>query len=117
MSLTYYSKNKMLDYLGMDTTKMSLHTASPGDTGDYEYTYAGREDITWTAASNGSITVNEQPVFNIEDGTTITHLGLWDVSGTSDEFVGYVDITDETWTANGTLTVTSCRIDLNACST
>lgn len=115
MSLSTYSKNKMLDYLGSDTTKMSLHTATPDETGSNEYTYAGREDITWTAASGGSISVNEQPVFNVEDGTTITHLGLWDVSA-GDDFVGYIDITDETWTANGTLTVTSAVIDLNACS-
>lgn len=114
-------KNLMLDALrGTNPTVAiayaSLHTASPGDTGANEVTggspaYA-RKAITMAAASAGVIAASSQPVFDVPGSTTITHVGFWSaVSGGT--FLGYADVTDETFASQGTYTLTSTVLDLN----
>lgn len=112
------AKNYMLDQLG--TSKLlyaSLHTASPGSTGTNEVAggspaYA-RKALTWDAASGGSKALSNTPLFDVPASTTITHVGLWDAVTTGNYF-GYIDVTDETFAAQGTYQITSGTIDLLA---
>lgn len=115
-------KNLMLDALrGTNPTVAlayaSLHTADPGDTGANEVTggtpaYA-RKAVTMGAASAGAIAATNQPVFDVPGGTTVTHVGFWSaVSGGT--FLGYADVTDEVFASQGTYTLTSATLDLNA---
>ena len=115
-------KDLMLDALrGTNPTVAiayaSLHTASPGDDGSNEVTggspaYA-RKTITIAAASGGEVGASNQPVFDVPGSTTITHVGFWSaVSGGT--FLGYADVTDETFASQGTYTLTSATLDLNA---
>lgn len=115
-------KNLMLDALrGTNPTVAlayaSLHTADPGDDGANEVTggtpaYA-RKAITMAAASAGAIAATNQPVFDVPGGTTVTHVGFWSaVSGGT--FLGSADVTDETFASQGTYTLTSATLDLNA---
>ncbi len=114
-------KNLMLDALrGTNPTVAlayaSLHTNDPGDTGASEVTggapaYA-RKAVTMGAASAGAIAATNQPVFDVPAETTVTHVGFWSaVSGGT--FLGYADVTDETFAAQGTYTLTSAILDLN----
>lgn len=112
------AKNYMLDQLGTNKALYaSLHTANPGSTGTSEVTggtpaYA-RQSLTWNSASAGSKTLSNTPLFDVPAATTVTHVGLWDAV-TTGNYVGYIDVTDEAFAAQGTYQITSGTIDLNA---
>jgi hypothetical protein len=109
MPYTNTGKNKMLDALGV--TEVSAHTADPGEAGNNEVTggtYA-RASITYSAASGGSKSATTTPSINIPAGTTVTHVGYWDAAG---NFLGY-SAASESFTNDGTLTLTSSVMDLN----
>src|SRR5215471_12372770 len=93
---------------------LSLHTANPGATGASEVTggspaYA-RKAPTWTSASAGSKALSNSPVFDVPASTSVVAVGMWK----SGAWQGYVTVTTETFSAQGTYTVTSGSIDLNA---
>ena len=122
MGYTNAGKNLMLDALrGVNPTVAaayaSLHTADPGESGTNEVTggspaYA-RKAVTFGAASGGSMAASTQPVFDVPGGTTVTHVGFWSaVSGGT--FLGSADVTDEAFASQGTYTLTSSTLDLNA---
>lgn len=95
----------------------SLHSGAPGDTGANEITggspaYA-RKAVTWNAAASGSLDSSNAPVFDVPSGTTVAHVGFWDAV-TAGNFLGSADVTDETFAAQGTYTLTDADVDLNA---
>ncbi len=99
-------------------THVSLHTASPGDSGANEVSggspaYA-RVAIAFNAPSAGSMDDSTNgATFNVPAGTTVTHVGFWSAS-TSGTFLAYDDVTSESFGAQGTYTVTDADLDLNA---
>lgn len=99
-------------------THASLHTASPGDTGANEVSggspaYA-RKAIAFNAASGGTMDDSTNgAVFDVPASTTVTHVGFWSAS-TAGTFLGYADVTDETFSGQGTYTLTDADLDLNA---
>jgi hypothetical protein len=122
MGYTNAGKNLMLDALkGTNPTVAiayaSLHTAAPGESGTSEVTggspaYA-RKSVTFGTPSNGQMAATNQPVFDVPGGTTVTHVGFWSaVSGGT--FLGWSDVTDESFAGQGTYTLTSATLDLNA---
>jgi len=122
MPYTTAGKNLMLDALrgvnpSVALAYASLHAADPGQSGTSEVTggspaYA-RKAITMGAASSGQIAASNQPVFDVPGGTTVTHVGFWSaVSGGT--FLGSADVTDESFAGQGTYTLTSSTLDLNA---
>ena len=103
MGLMTTELNAMLD--GRTYNGISLHTGDPGNNGANEVsggTYARATGLTFGAASNGRRTCSTQPVMNVPSGTTVSWVGLWN----SSTFVGKYDVTDETFAADGTYTVT-----------
>lgn len=116
MALVNAAKNAMLDELATVAVFVSLHTADPGTTGTNEVTggspaYA-RKAITWNAASAGALDSSNAPVFDVPAGTTITHVGLWSASS-GGTFYGSFDITDETFGAQGTYTLSDADVTLS----
>jgi hypothetical protein len=111
------AKNAMLDHLASLADFLSLHTASPGDTGANEVTGGtpaySREAATWTAASGGSAPLSNDPVFDVPAGTTVTHVGMWSAA-TAGTFYGFAAVTNEEFASQGTYTVTAGTVDLNA---
>lgn len=117
MPFSASAKNYMLDQLGTQVAYLSLHTATPGSTGANEVSggspaYA-RKAAAWNAASAGSKPLSNTPTFDVPASTTVTHLGFWSAS-TAGTYYGYVDVTDELFTGQGTYQVTSGAVDLNA---
>lgn len=98
-------------------THASLHTASPGDTGANEVTggspaYA-RKAIAFNAASSGAMDDSTNgAVFDVPASTTVTHCGFWSAS-TAGTFLGYADITDETFAAQGTYTLSDADLTIS----
>ena len=109
MPLTVTTRNAMLDSLTI--THASLHTADPGTDGSNEVTggtYA-RQAVTMAAASGGTRSASNQPVFNVPAATTVAWVGLWNNS----VFLGSADPVDESFTNAGTYTVTSLTIGVS----
>lgn len=112
MPYSVAAKNKMLDALGV--TVVSLHSANPGSTGANELSggspaYA-RKSITQATAAAGATAASTQPVFDVPAGSTVAFVGYW--SGAT--YLGYDDVTSETFAAQGTYTLTGSTLDLNA---
>ena len=98
-------------------THASLHTAAPGDTGANEVSggspaYA-RKAISFNAAAAGAIDSSTVPVFDVPASTTITYVGFWSAL-TAGTFLGWADVTDEVFAAQGQYTLTDVDLDLNA---
>lgn len=86
-------KNNMLGAIG--ATHGSLHTAVPNASGSNEVTggspaYA-RKALTLAAASGGSRSISNNPVFDVPAGTTIFYFGLWDAL-TAGNFLGFAPV-------------------------
>lgn len=116
MPLTNAAKNLMLDQLAAVAVFASMHTADPGTTGANEVSggvpaYA-RKAISWNPATAGNLDNNANPVFDIPSATTVTHVGLWSAV-TGGTFYGSFDIADETFTLQGTYTLTDADISLS----
>lgn len=82
----------------------SLHTADPGTTGASEVTggspaYA-RKALTWTAGTTGTGTASA--TYDVPASTTVTHGGIWNAAA-APAFRDKVDITDQTFSSQGTL--------------
>lgn len=115
MALNDTAKNLMLNQLAGSAIFVSLHTADPGATGTSEVTggapaYA-RKSITWNTAATGNLDSSNQPQFDVPGSTTITHVGYWSAS-TAGTFYGSSTITNETFSAQGTYTLTDADISL-----
>jgi len=115
MALNDNAKNLMLDALGVAADYASLHSADPGTNGANEIAggspaYA-RKSITWAAASGGSMSSSNDPVFDVEGGDTVSYVGLFsaDTGGT---FYGSANVTDEVFGAQGTYTLTDFTISI-----
>ena len=103
MGLMTTELNAMLD--SRTYNGISLHTEDPGTTGANEVsggTYARATGLTFGSASSGKRSCTTQPVINVPAGTTVAWVGLWN----SSTFVGKYDVTNETFAADGTYTVT-----------
>jgi hypothetical protein len=81
MAESLASRNqRVADYIG-EITAISLHTADPGTTGANEVTggspaYA-RQVPAYTAPVNAQSDLAASLLFDIPDGVTITHWGVW----------------------------------------
>lgn len=113
MALSDTAKNVMLTALAGEASHVSAHDGDPSTTGANELSggvYA-RESITWASASGGSVSASNTPVIDIPGTDTVSWLGLWDAA-TTGNFLGGANVTDETYGADGTYTVTSFTISV-----
>jgi len=115
MGLNTTAKNAMLSSIISQAVYASIHNNDPGETGANEISggspaYA-RKSLTWGTPSNGSVSITNQPVFDIPAGTTVKYVGLWSAP-TGGTFYGSVAVTNETYTGQGTYIITSGTISL-----
>jgi hypothetical protein len=113
MALNTTALNLMLEELATVAVFASLHTDVVGSGSGNEVTggspaYA-RKAITWNAASSGNLDNNANPVFDVPAGTTIRRVGLFSAS-TAGTYYGDADITDETFGAQGTYTLSDFAV-------
>lgn len=70
-----------LTALGTAAKYISVHSTDPGTTGAGELTggtpaYA-RQQATWTTPTTDTLSLANQPVWNIPGGATASHVGFW----------------------------------------
>lgn len=67
-------------YTGV-TVYMKLHTADPGAAGATAASaVTTRNQVTWNAASAGSMTLSSISGYSMTTGETISHVSFWDAS-------------------------------------
>jgi hypothetical protein len=115
MGLNATALNLMLNALASAITFVSLHTDAVGGGSANEVSggspaYA-RKSITWNTASGGNLDSSNQPVFDVPASTTIRRVGFNSAS-TSGTYYGDAAITNETFGAQGTYTLTDADITL-----
>ena len=114
MALEDVLKNSMLAVIDTDVTHLGLHTAFPATSGNEiaggAPAYA-RQVVGFDAPSGGAIAMTGTEVFDVENGDTVSAIGLWDAL-TVGTIQGGADVTDEVFGAQGTYTVTALTITL-----
>lgn len=116
MGLNNGAKNTALDAIGTQNGYMSLHSGSPATTAN-ELTggspaYA-RKAITWSAASAGSKSISNSPVFDVPAGATVACVGFC-ASGTAgtNDINADDPVTSESFGGQGTYTITAGTVSL-----
>lgn len=103
-------KNLMLDALGAAVGYAGLLNASGTEISGGSPAYA-RKAVTWNAAATGAMTASNQPAFDVP-AVTVGYVALFTALTGGTEHVRD-EVTNETFAAQGTYTVTSISLDLN----
>ena len=120
MPYTEHGKNAMLDALARGVQpkaidRVSLHSAEPSAEGSNEIsggTYA-RQKIEWNAAASGAIDDKTNgAVFAVPAGKTVKFVGYWSDAAGTPKFEAFNEVTNETFTGEGTYTLTDADLDL-----
>jgi len=103
------TRNLMAEHYKSLGTWISLHTASPGETGTNEVTggspaYA-RKQTNWDVSATNGVVNGSECVFDVPANTTITHVGIW-TAVTGGTFIDWADSADITFTPQGQVKVT-----------
>lgn len=108
MAINEAGRNYMLDQLGTQLSHVALYSDDLATTEITGGTYA-RQAITWNAAASGSKTISNQPVFDVPAGATVRAVGFMTAVSAGTQYAMY-NVTDETFAADGTYTITSASI-------
>lgn len=112
----------MLDALDARGLYVSAHTADPttgGTTGEVSGGTYARQALTYNAASGtggtATMTLSANPTIPIPSGNTVSYLGIWDhvSNALQANFMGRVDIGDETFSSDGNLEVTTLTLSMD----
>ena len=117
MSLSSTAANDIANYICRGTApttlatpiKISLHTADPGATGASESTggsYA-RQTAGYNTASGGACALAATLNFTGMPASTVTHIGIWDSTGTPKFLQGAALASSKTLGAGDTLALTA----------
>jgi hypothetical protein len=97
-------------------TRASLHSGDPGANGTANELTGGnppyaRKTIAWNPADAGNINLDGTAVFDVPAGGVVLYAGFWNSAGSA--FYGSALLTQETFGAQGTYTLTDADLDLN----
>lgn len=112
MAYETLGKNSMLDHLGTEITYVGLLDEVDAEITTGVGVYA-RKAITWGAADAGSMAASNQPVITVPLSTTVSKVILCSAQ-TAGTTWATADVDNEVFTNEGTYTITSATLDLNA---
>lgn len=102
------------------TTYIQLHTGDPGAAGTSNVaSVTTRENVTWNAASAGSVTASNQPAWTSWAGTNgqvITDLSFWNASSGGSFYMSMPLATAVTMDTGDSLTLTSISVSITTAS-
>lgn len=115
-ALTTAGKNEILDsganwppaYLGLHNVDGPTDGTTELSGGSPAY---ARKSVTWASASGGSKAVSGTVAFDVPAAATVKSVAFWTASS-GGTLLGYFDVTDETFTGQGTYTLTSGSVGL-----
>lgn len=107
-----FGKNLMLDALGAVITHVGLLDELEAEISGGEPAYA-RKAITWGVASSGEMVASNEPVFDVPAGITVNKI-IFMTAVSNGTKHAEADVDNEVFTNQGTYTLTSITLDLNA---
>lgn len=115
-ALTTSGKNEVLDsganwppaYLSVHNVDAPTDNTSEPSGGSPAY---ARKAATWAAASSSSKALSGTYAFDIPAAFTVKSVGFW-TALTNGTLLGYFDVTDEAFAAQGTYTLSSGSVSL-----
>ena len=110
MAFNDAGRNAMLDYIGTQITYLALYTDTGATTEVTGGTYA-RKAVTWNAASGGSMSASNQPVFDVPAGTTVNAVGFMSAISGGTQYA-FDQVTAESYGGAGTYTVSSATLSI-----
>lgn len=72
-----------------------------------------RQAVTWSNPSDGDISIEGEPEFNILGGSTVNHVQYWSAE-TGGNYYGSSPVTAETFGGDGIYVLSSANIEHNA---
>ena len=102
----------MLDTGGETAVSASLHTSLPDSSGSNEVDGGAysRQSVTWSDASDGTLTASSGVTFSVPSETTVSHVGFWGSGGT---WKGSARLNEpQPFPSSGTLTIDPLTISL-----
>jgi hypothetical protein len=117
MPYSTVGKNAMLNALAALATRASLHSGDPGATGSSNELTGGspayaRKAVAWITADAGNIGLSGSVAFDVPPAGVVLYVGFWNTGGTA--YYGCALVTQETFGAQGTYTLTDADLNLNA---
>lgn len=109
--ITVAAKNALLTELATLAVYAALTTDADVEISGGTPAYA-RKEITWGAASGGSMSASNQPQFDIPAGATVGKVKFYNLMSGGTLYAEY-DVTNEVYGGQGTYTITNATIDLN----
>lgn len=96
------------------TPHAELHTADPGAAGTTATTasVAGRQPLTFAAASAGSLALSASPSWTATGAATITHVTVWSASSAGTHWANAALSVSKTVANGDTFTLSSLSISL-----
>lgn len=71
------AKNLMLERLRQAITHLSLHSGPPTAANELRGTEYARIPVAFAGAAGGAITLKDKPMFAVQAGSKVTHVGFW----------------------------------------
>jgi hypothetical protein len=112
MAYTNDGKNEMLDALGVLITYVGLLDELDAEISGGSPAYA-RKAITWSAADAGEMAASNTPEFDVPASTTVAKVIFMSADSGGTKYAE-ADVDDEVFTNQGTYTLTTVTLDLNA---
>jgi hypothetical protein len=124
-NISNYLENKLLDHVFKNTAftspptvYVSLHTASPGDTGASEVTGGSyqRQPTAFDTAVNGATQNSGAVTYTNMPAVTVTHFGVWDQQATGGNLLWWGDVNPDVVfaaTENGIFNVGALDVSLD----
>ncbi len=112
MSLTTEGRNFALNELAGVATKMRLLDETDAEILNHE---AASQDqaLTWGAAASGTVSITNEPAFEIPGGTTVAAVSFRSTDGATEYARDVLAVGDqESYTNDGTYTVTAASISI-----
>ena len=110
MAFVTAGRNSMLNYIGTQITHLALYTDVGATTEVTGGTYA-RKAVTWNAASSGSMTASNAPVFDVPAGTTVRAVGFMSAVTAGTQYA-FDEVTAESYGGAGTYAVSSATLSI-----
>jgi len=123
VSISNYYENKILDHMVRGTTftpptvRLALHTADPGEAGSTATEVTGgsyaRKNVTFGAASGGTITLSSAADFAGMPSSTIKYVALWDSTKSGNCLWSGALTANKVVTTGDTLRITTITVSLD----
>lgn len=106
------AKNLMLDCLRQAISHISLHSGPPTASNELRGTEYSRIPVVFSGAAGGAITLKDKPMFAVQAGSRVTHVGFWN-SINGGVLLASGSTKEASFEKRGVYVIDAAKLDLN----